>query len=79
MAHGLPVISSDIPVARELLTGNGASLMFSNGDAQGLAEIMKQMASTEEWDRMSKKAVEFSRGFDVGETCAKWNCVFVGK
>ena len=79
MAHGLPVISSDIPVARELLTGNGASVMFSNGDAQGLAEIMKQMASTEEWDRMSKKAVEFSRGFDVGETCAKWNCVFVGK
>ena len=79
MAHGLPVISSDIPVARELLTGNGASVMFSNGDAQGLAEAMKQMASTEEWDRMSKKAVEFSRGFDVGETCAKWNCVFVGK
>ncbi len=79
MAHGLPVISSDIPVVRELLTGNGASVMFNNGDAQGLAEIMKQMASTEEWDRMSKKAVEFSRGFDVGETCAKWNCVFVGK
>lgn len=79
MAHGLPIFSSDIPVARELLSGNGASVMFSNGDVMDMAETMKRMASTEEWTKMSQKAMAFSRDFSADETCAKWNSVFVGK
>lgn len=79
MAHWLPIFSSDIPVARELLSGNGASVMFSNGDVIDMAETMKRMASTEEWTKLSQKAVAFSRDFCVDETCAKWNSVFMGK
>lgn len=79
MAHGLPVISSDIPVACELLADNGASVMFRNGDAAQLAAAMERMALAEDWQLMSQKAVDFSHGFDIGETCSKWNGIFVGK
>ncbi|MGN0282253.1 MAG: glycosyltransferase [Prevotella sp.] len=79
MAHGLPVISSDIPVACELLSDNGASVMFKNGDSSQLAAAMEQMATTKDWDQMSQKAMEFSHGFDVEETCCKWNDIFIVK
>lgn len=79
MAHGLPIISSDIPVARELLSENGASVMFANGDVSQLACLLGRMSSLNDWETMSRKALDFSHHFDIDETCSKWNGIFVAE
>lgn len=72
MAHGLPVIASDIPVCRELLSGKGVGMMFSTGDAQDLASCMERMAAATDWEAMSSRSLDLSTRFSIGETVAKW-------
>lgn len=79
MSHGLPVISSDIPIARELLGGNGASLLFRTEDVADLATAMTGMATSSSWTEMSQKALSFYRDFDVDGASRKWNGIFVRK
>ncbi len=72
MAHGLPVIASDIPVCRELLSGKGVGMMFSTGDAQDLASCMERMAAATDWEAMSSRSLDLSTRFSIGETVARW-------
>lgn len=72
MAHGLPVIASDIPVCRELLSGKGVGMMFSTGDAHDLASCMERMAAATDWEAMSSRSLDLSTRFSIGETVAKW-------
>lgn len=72
MAHGLPVIASDIPVCRELLSGKGVGMMFSTGDAQDLALCMERMAAATDWEAMSSRSLDLSTRFSIGETVARW-------
>lgn len=72
MAHGLPVIASDIPVCRELLSGKGVGMMFSTGDAQDLASCMERMAAATDWEAMSSRSLDLSTRFSIGETIARW-------
>lgn len=72
MAHGLPVIASDIPVCRELLSGKGVGMMFSTGDAQDLASCMERMAAATDWEAMSSRSLDLSTRFCIGETVARW-------
>lgn len=72
MAHGLPVLASDIPVCRELLSGKGVGMMFSTGDAQDLASCMERMAAATDWEAMSSRSLDLSTRFSIGETVARW-------
>lgn len=72
MAHGLPVIASDIPVCRELLSGKGVGMMFCTGDAQDLASCMERMAAATDWEAMSSRSLDLSTRFSIGETVARW-------
>lgn len=79
MSHGLPIVSSDIPVARELLSGKGVGMFFSSGNSSMLASVLTRMAMSAEWQTMSDNAVRLSRRFSVDETCRQWNELFIGR
>ena len=79
MSHGLPIVSSDIPVARELLSGTGVGMFFSSGNSSMLASVLTRMAMSAEWQTMSDNAVRLSRRFSVDETCRQWNELFIGR
>lgn len=77
MSHGLPVISSDIPVAKELLEGNGASLLFPVGDIPRMSEAMRRMAMLDEaaWAEMSGKARQYASRFSLDDIIREWEDV----
>lgn len=69
MAHGLPVVSSDLPTSHEIMGDFG--LYFSVGDVKGLASQMKQ-ATQLDWPSKSKQALAIARQFDIGTISQQW-------
>ena len=69
MAHGLPVVSSDLPTSHEIMGDFG--MYFKNGDAEALAMKLHE-ATTIDWKEKSEKAIEISRRFDVDNITAQW-------
>ena len=61
------------------MSDNGASVMFANGDVSQLACLLGRMSSLNDWETMSRKALDFSHHFDIDETCSKWNGIFVAE
>ena len=48
MAHGLPIASSDLPVAKELLEGRHCGTFFKCGDIDDMSLALQRMSSTTE-------------------------------
>lgn len=69
MAHGLPIISSDLPVSEEIM-GNFA-LYFKNGDIEELAERLED-ATHLDWQAKSKEALEIAKQFDISKIIEQW-------
>jgi len=65
MAHGLPIISSDIP------TSNYA-LFFKNGDFKDLSRVMEK-AVLLPWKELSDKALKRISPFNVNAIVKDWN------
>lgn len=76
MSHGLPVISSDLPVSRELLGGASNALLFKTEDEHDLAEKMKLMSESKELSRMGEESVALSKQFTVEKALAQWEELF---
>lgn len=76
MAHGLPIISSDIPTSRELLGGATNALLFKSEDEQDLAEKMKCMSESKELSRMGEESIALSRQFKVEKAVEQWEELF---
>ena len=72
MAHGLPIVSSDLPVAKELLEGRGCGIFFNCGDINDMALALSRMSSTTEWADMSEKALKTSSLFNVENILQQW-------
>ncbi len=73
MAHGLPVISSDLPTSKEIMGDFG--MYYINGDVNGLARQM--LAATRlEWNEKSQQAIEISKRFDLDNIIGQWEKVF---
>ena len=72
MAHGLPIVSSDLPVAKELLEGRGCGIFFNCGDINDMALALSRMSSTTEWADMSEKALKTSSLFKVENILQQW-------
>ncbi|MDO5130165.1 MAG: glycosyltransferase [Prevotellaceae bacterium] len=72
MAHGLPIVSSDLPVAKELLEGRGCGIFFKCGDINDMALALSRMSSTTEWADMSEKALKTSSLFKVENILQQW-------
>ena len=69
MAHGLPVISSDLPTSKEIMGDFG--LYFRNGNIQELAQRLED-ATKIDWAAKSEEAINISHKFDVGHIVKQW-------
>ena len=73
MAHGLPIIASDLPITRELLEDKGMATLFEKGNIAQLAGCMSYMADKADLAWMGNKAVEYADTFRIEKVCVSWN------
>ena len=72
MAHGLPVISSDLPTSIEIM--GDFALYFKNGDIKELAQRLE--AATElNWEEKSEEALRIANRFSINQIVEKWKQV----
>ena len=72
MAHGLPVISSDLPTSIEIM--GDFALYFKNGDIKELAQRLE--AATElNWEEKSEEALRIANRFSTNQIVEKWKQV----
>ena len=72
MAHGLPIVSSDLPVAKEILEGKGCASLFKCGDVDDMARTLASMASSSLWNDMSANALDTAKLFNVDSIKTLW-------
>ncbi len=69
MAHGLPVVSSDLPTSIEIMGDFG--MYFKNGDIEDLAQQLED-ATHIDWEAKSKEALEIAKRFDIENIISQW-------
>ena len=69
MAHGLPVISSDLPTSQEIMGNFG--IYFKNGNSEDLADKLEE-ATKIDWQQKSNEAIELSKRFNVHTIIKQW-------
>lgn len=69
MSHGLPIVTSDLPVSKEILGDFG--LYFKNGDISELAERLED-ATHIDWHKKSQEAFEIAKRFDISNIIGQW-------
>ena len=69
MSHGLPIVTSDLPVSKEILGDFG--MYFKNGDIEDLA-LRLEDATHIEWEAKSKEALEIAKRFDIENIISQW-------
>lgn len=72
MAHGLPVIASDVPVGKELLGDKPFGFLFENGNPVSLAGQMKRVSELAEIGELGEEAKAYAREFGAGRIAEKW-------
>ena len=75
MAHGLPVISSDLPTSQEIMGDFG--MYFSVGDVKGMAKQMKQ-ATLMDWQEKSEQALHIAERFNLETIIKQWKQLIDG-
>ena len=76
MAHGLPVISSDLPTSVEIMGDFG--LYYVNGDVNGLARQMLD-ATTMDWQEKSAEALQIASRFNIDTIISQWKNIIDNK
>lgn len=69
MSHGLPIVSSDLPICKEILGDFG--LFFDNGNIEALAQRLED-ATHIDWQAKSEKALKIAQRFDVHQIVEQW-------
>jgi glycosyltransferase involved in cell wall biosynthesis len=69
MAHGLPVVSSDLPTSQEIMGDFG--LYFANGNVEQLARRLHD-ATRLDWPTKHEEAFQIARRFDIDTIVAQW-------
>jgi glycosyltransferase involved in cell wall biosynthesis len=69
MAHGLPIISSDLPVSKEIMGDFG--MYFKNGNIEELAQRLED-ATHIDWQKKSKTAIAIAQRFDIKNIITQW-------
>lgn len=72
MAHGLPVISSDLPTSKEIMGDFG--LYFENGNVEQLAQRLEE-ATQIDWRQASKDAIEIAKRFNIDTIIKQWKTI----
>ena len=74
MAHGLPVVSSDLPTSKEIMGDFG--LYFENGNVEQLAQRLHQ-ATLLEWHEKSSEALRIARKYDITQIIKQWKNIIL--
>ena len=69
MAHGLPVISSDLPTSKEIM--GDFALYFKNGVIEELAQRLED-ATQLDWQAKSKEAIKLAERFNINTIIEQW-------
>ena len=69
MAHGLPIITSDLPVSKEIMGDFG--MYFKNGDIEDLAQRLED-ATHIDWQAKSEEALKIAQRFDINNIMKQW-------
>lgn len=69
LAHGLPIVSSDLPTSKEILGDFG--LYFNNGNIKDLAKVLEK-ATHVDWHKKSIEAVKIAQRYDIKPIIHKW-------
>jgi len=69
MSHGLPVVTSDLPVSQEILGDFG--MYFKNGDVEDLAQRLEE-ATHIDWQEKSEEALKIAQRFEVNHIVEQW-------
>lgn len=69
MSHGLPIVTSDLLVCKEILGNFG--IFFKNGDIYDLAQKLEE-ATRIDWSRKSEEAIKIAQRFDVEHIVEQW-------
>ncbi|MBE6270781.1 MAG: glycosyltransferase family 4 protein [Prevotella ruminicola] len=69
MAHGLPIVSSDLPTSKEIMGDFG--MYFKNGNIEELAQRLED-ATHIEWQEKSKTAIAIAQRFDIKNIITQW-------
>ena len=69
MSHGLPIVTSDLPVSKEILGNFG--LYFKNGDINDLTDRLEE-ATHIDWHQKSQEAFEIAKRFDINHIIGRW-------
>jgi len=69
MAHGLPIVSSDLPTSKEIMGNFG--MYFKNGDIEDLARRLEE-ATHIDWQAKSKAALAIAQRFDIKNIIRQW-------
>ena len=76
LAHGLPIIASDIPVCKEFLNSTDFSFLFKNEDSESLSKVLYDITNSKEKE-YSDKALDFSKTANSTTVIIKkWNECF---
>lgn len=76
MAHGLPVISSDLPTSQEIM--GDFALYFCNGDVNGMARQMEE-ATKMDWQAKSEQALQIAARFNIETIINQWKQLIDGQ
>ena len=69
MSHGLPIVTSDLPVCREILGDFG--LYFKNENIEDLAQRLED-ATHLDWQEKSQEALKIAQRFDIHPIVEQW-------
>ena len=69
MAHGLPIVTSDLPVSKEIMGDFG--MYFENGNIEDLAQKLEK-ATHIDWQAKSKEALSIAQRFDIENIIRQW-------
>jgi glycosyltransferase involved in cell wall biosynthesis len=69
MAHGLPIVSSDLPTSQEIMGDFG--IYFANCDTKQLALKLEE-ATHIEWQLKSQEALEIANRFNISNIIGQW-------
>lgn len=74
MSHKLPIISSDLPVIKELLKEQNNHFTFSNGNIEELAKMMTKISelTQEQLDQMGEKSLEIAESLKLPAIIKDW-------
>ena len=69
MAHGLPIISSDLPTSKEIMGDFG--IYFENGNIEDLAQKLEEAIHID-WQEKSNEALNIAQRFDIENIIKQW-------